>query len=325
MFNNKISKDFRLEKYLGVLGYKENYTFPLNEDALKNFIFGGPNSNPAIGNSKKVQTEDISRQFPDNITDYLGLYHFGDIRTEIPYPTITKSRPFNRKKQSNNILTYIEINRHWENVKLQMNNQIDIPWNNKKNKMIWRGGLTNTFSKTNPRLTLVKQFIDHDKIDVGLTQIFWSDYFSEKYIKPRMIIEEMLSYKYIISLEGNDVASNLKWIMYSKSLVIMPIPTRESWFLESCLIPWVHFIPISETMGDLEEKLEWCISNDNKCQQIVENANLYVSNFLNFEDEKNLSTQVIEAYCNRLTFTCDKNLRQKYGHLLQNKKNVEFL
>ena len=169
--------------------------------------------------------------------------------------------------------------------------------------MIWRGGLTNTFSKTNPRLTLVKQFIDHDKIDVGLTQIFWSDYFSEKYIKPRMIIEEMLSYKYIISLEGNDVASNLKWIMYSKSLVIMPIPTRESWFLESCLIPWVHFIPISETMGDLEEKLEWCISNDNKCQQIVENANLYVSNFLNFEDEKNLSTQVIEAYCNRLTFT----------------------
>lgn len=325
MFNNKISKDFRLEKYLGILGYKENYTFPLNENALKNFIFGGPNFNPAIGSGEKRQVDDITKQFPDNISDYLGLYCFGDVREHLPFPTITKSRPFNRKKQSNNILTYININRHWENVALQIYKQIYIPWSDKKNKMVWRGTLTNIFSKTNPRLTLVKQFIDHDKIDAGLTKVFWSDYFSEKYIKPTMSIEEMLSYKYIISLEGHDVASNLKWIMYSNSVAIMPVPTRETWFLESCLIPWVHFVPISETMNDLEEKLEWCINNDDKCQQIVENANLYVRNFLNLEDEKNLSTQVIEAYCNRLTFTCSKDLRQKYGHLLENKKNVKFL
>ena len=189
MLNDNISKDFRLEKYLGILGYKENCTFPLNDDALKNFIFSGPNSNPDIGNGKRVQTEDISKQFPSNIGDYLGLYCFGDVKIEIPYPTITKSRPFNRINPSKNILTYIDINRHWENVALQIYKQINIPWTDKKNKMIWRGDLTNTFCKTNPRLILVKQFIDHDKIDVGVTNVFWSGYFSEKYIT--------LSYTYV--------------------------------------------------------------------------------------------------------------------------------
>ncbi|ENT7385234.1 hypothetical protein ACXLUW_000800 [Campylobacter coli] len=34
--------------------------------------------------------------------------------------------------------------------------------------------------------------------------------------------KEQMKYKFIISLEGNDVASNLKWEMNSNSLVLAP-------------------------------------------------------------------------------------------------------
>ena len=47
-----------------------------------------------------------------------------------------------------------------------------------------------------------------------------------------------LEYKAIIMIEGNDVASGLKWALYSRSVVMMPEPTVTSWALEEMLEPW---------------------------------------------------------------------------------------
>ena len=33
--------------------------------------------------------------------------------------------------------------------------------------------------------------------------------------------------RYALSLEGNDVATNLKWLLASNSVVVMPSPTME--------------------------------------------------------------------------------------------------
>lgn len=330
----KLSRELRLEKYLGVLGNVNSYICPLTEDALQNFYFGGPRSNPLAANSKAVQMRDICTQLPNISSDYFGLYHFGDIRVEEAFPTITKTRPTFTKTRackesykSFNILTYIEKARHWDPVwDLIKKPHQDIPWCDKMHKAIWRGSLSNELiSKTNPRMRLIKNFIDHPKIDVGITESLWSNSFPRRYIKPAIPMRKMLRYKYLICIEGNDIATNLKWAMYSKSLVLMPMPTCESWFLESWLIPWVHFVPISETMEDLESKILWCIHNDERCQQIVKNASEYISNFLDVEEETKLSTQVLESYFNRLTFTCTSDLRSKYGHLLEGKKNVIFI
>ena len=331
-----MTKEFRLEKYLGVLGYKENYTITLNEHAFKNNLTEvklgelaiASAWGPANGRHNQVQVEDIVGQFPHDIEACFGLYALGDIYHNFMFPTITKSRLIDKTSSGNNILTYICKHRHWVSVKHQINDRIHVPWSDKKSKAIWRGAQTDSFTTANSRIVLVKRFIDHDKIDVGFTNIpLWmeSNNFSKKYIKPRMSINEMFTYKYIISLEGNDIATNLSWVLYSNSLVIMPVPTRESWLLESCLIPWVHFVPISATMNDLEEKIAWCIANDDKCQKIVENASEYISHFLNFDEEAKLSTQVMEAYFNRTTFICNKDLRQQYGDRLESKKNVKFI
>jgi len=46
-----------------------------------------------------------------------------------------------------------------------------------------------------------------------------------------------VKYKYILSIEGNDVASGLKWQLYSNSVVFMRKPKIVSWAMEDKLIP----------------------------------------------------------------------------------------
>ena len=41
--------------------------------------------------------------------------------------------------------------------------------------------------------------------------------YPEEWMTPKKTIREHLDYKFIMALEGNDVASNLKWVMSSNS------------------------------------------------------------------------------------------------------------
>jgi hypothetical protein len=56
---------------------------------------------------------------------------------------------------------------------------------------------------------------------------------------PAMSMRHLLQYKVIIMLEGNDVASGLKWALLSQSVVLMPPPQHTSWAMEELLQPWV--------------------------------------------------------------------------------------
>ena len=111
-----------------------------------------------------------------------------------------------------------------------------------------------------------------------------------------MPVQKQLYYKYIISIEGNDVASNLKWILYSNSVVLMPKPKCSSWYMEDKLIPWVHYVPLDDSFDDLEDKFNWCLLNDNKCCEIAKNATEYMNNFLDTESENIITKMVIEKY-----------------------------
>lgn len=77
-------------------------------------------------------------------------------------------------------------------------------------------------------------------------------------------IREHLDYKFIMAIEGNDVASNLKWVMSSNSLAVMPRPTCETWFMEGTLIPDYHYIEVKDDFSDLEEKLNYYIAHPEK-------------------------------------------------------------
>ena len=85
--------------------------------------------------------------------------------------------------------------------------------------------------------------------------------------------------KYLLSLDGNDVASGLKWMLYSNSVVFMP-PTRfETWGMESFLKPYVHYIPLYRNLSNLSEQLVCAKHNDELCKNISNRATTFMKNF----------------------------------------------
>jgi hypothetical protein len=116
----------------------------------------------------------------------------------------------------------------------------------------------------------------------------------------KMHVDEMLQYKGLLILEGNDVSSALKWAMYSQSVVLMPRPTQTSWAMEELLEPWVHYIPLEDDLTDMEEKVQWLIDNDEKAKQISERATLWIKDLVLSpvakEDEKQIQKEILRRY-----------------------------
>jgi hypothetical protein len=97
--------------------------------------------------------------------------------------------------------------------------------------------------------------------------------------KPKLSIREQVKYKFIVSIEDNDVATNLKWIMSSNSVCMMPKPKFETWYKEGTLVAGKHYIEIADDYSDLEQQYLKYLKQPSKCENIIKNANAYSSNF----------------------------------------------
>lgn len=220
-------------------------------------------------------------------------YFFGDSNLEsFHYSKFIKSRT--RNSNSGVILRCLNFKRHW---KLFYNKPKDIPFHKKKNKVIWRG--TTTGSTTDPanRFTLVKKYYKgFPNLDVGFACICQEKDMYKNYVKGNIKIPEMLQYKYIISVEGNDKDSGLNWKLNSNSLVLMAKPRVSSWLMETRLKPDIHYVLLKDDFSDLKAKYEWCKKTPDKCKKIIRNANNYMKQFLNKENEENIEIRVIKRY-----------------------------
>jgi len=111
-----------------------------------------------------------------------------------------------------------------------------------------------------------------------------------------MTIGEHLDYKFVMSLEGNDVASNLKWVMSSNSIAVTPRLTCETWFMEGTLIPNYHYIEVKSDFSDLEERLQYFISHPDEAEAIIQHAHEYVAQFQDKKREELISLLVLKKY-----------------------------
>jgi hypothetical protein len=111
-----------------------------------------------------------------------------------------------------------------------------------------------------------------------------------------MSIADQLKFKFVISLEGNDVATNLKWIMLSNSVCFMRKPRVESWFMEGSLIPNHHYVLLDDEFSDLEDKINYYTKHTDKAMAIIKNANQYAMQFLDTRREKLISLLVLRKY-----------------------------
>lgn len=113
---------------------------------------------------------------------------------------------------------------------------------------------------------------------------------------PKKTIGEHLDYKFIMALEGNDVASNLKWVMSSNSLAVMTRPTCETWFMEGTLVPDYHYVAVKEDFSDLEEKIRFYIAHPDKAEAIIAHAHEFVSQFRDDRRETLIQLMVLDKY-----------------------------
>lgn len=221
-----------------------------------------------------------------------------DNTTWFEEPTVVKTRTIggNTQETPYAIIGKLRYKHHFENISKVMEIERGKTNRDKKiNKIVWRGNIWNL----SHRKRLVEKWsnnnLDHMDIAPCSSECTGLE-------KPRIEIEGMLNYKYILSVQGTDISTGLKWNMASKSVVFMPRPTVESWFCESELVEWVHYIPIKEDYSDLLEKKLWCDNHPDLCEEIVQNANEYVSKFANKERENYIFYVILKTYFSMVHF-----------------------
>ena len=211
-------------------------------------------------------------------------YIFGDIDYEPDFPAFVKARPIG-SNSSNSVICKLNKVRHFRFIK------DPIPFEHKKDMMIFR----NVVKKQAHRTRFIEKLCNSPLCDVG--QINPDDCEQHpEYVKPFMPIEEQLQYKFIACIEGHDVATNLKWVMGSNSIAVMPKPKIESWFMEGTLKGGYHYIEINDDYSDVEDKIKYYSTHPEEAKAIILHAHKYVEQFMNEDKERYIQYLVVKKY-----------------------------
>jgi len=238
-----------------------------------------------------------------NQQDIECLFCFGDSVTFKKLPMFIKAKT--AKNSDYSVLLKLNTERHCNMLKNIV--RFDIPFNDKKNTVLWRGVSFTGIKDFRKNIILNYQNFDKNIIDIKATYDLNKDnkqliHAKHMNYEEHMKYEEMLKYKFLLSVEGNDVATNLKWCLYSNSVVLMSKPTKCSWFMEDTLIPFEHYVPLNDDCSNIEEMYNWCMNNLEKCENISKNATKYIEPFLDEENEKYITNEVIRNYFNYVKF-----------------------
>lgn len=227
-----------------------------------------------------LDQHDVTRWFPPKLRwNFLP----GDVYFTPPEPTVVKSRlltPDNR----NSVVLKLDKLRHFMFV------DDPVPFRQKQDRAIFRGKIRQSRLRT----AFLERFFGHPLCDCGV--VGRNEGCPEAWMTEKKTIRQHLDYKFIMALEGNDVASNLKWVMSSNSLAVMPRPTCETWFMEGRLRPGYHYVEVRDDFADLEEKLRHYCDHPDEAEAILRHAHEYVAQFRDRRREELIQLMVMEQY-----------------------------
>jgi hypothetical protein len=218
------------------------------------------------------------RYFP---ASYFFEVDLTDQRSAPTGPTFVKCRPVSNENE-NYVLLKLNSSRFYDHPKDR------VSFVEKKNIAIFRGPCHKPHRKE-----FIKKCYGLPNTDIGDTRKAVD---GEEFHRSFTSREEQLKNKFIISIEGNDVASNLPWIMASSSLAFMTKPKFEGWFMQGRLIPNHHYVLLQDDYSDLEEKIDYYSSNTEEALEIINNAQNHVAQFFDKKRELMISLLVLEKY-----------------------------
>lgn len=204
----------------------------------------------------------------------------GDNTIIPPFPSIVKSRPI-AGANANAVLLNLDKVRHF----IFYNDKRG--FEEKDDRALFRG---KACGKPN-RIMFMNRFWGNPRFHLATIDAPRKEWKGEK-----LTLSQQLRNRYIMALEGNDVASNLKWVMSSNSIAVTPRMKYETWFMEGLLKGGEHYIEVADDFSDVEEKIDYYSSHQAEAREIIENAHRFVNRFRNQKREKLISLLVLDRY-----------------------------
>ncbi len=194
------------------------------------------------------------------------LYAPGDIYDPFALPTLAKARCVG---DVNGTLLPLNAVRHFRYV-----DHDPRPWGAKRNEIVSRNEVHRS-----ERYDFMARWFGHPRTNLGQTNANSGG--RPEWLRGRLTVDQQLDYKFIACIEGNDVATNLKWVMSSNSLPVMPAPTMESWFQEPLLRPGEHYVNVASDYSDLLDRMDYYLSHPTEAQEMIDNNHRWIRRFTN--------------------------------------------
>ena len=177
------------------------------------------------------------------------------------------------------------------------------PWEQKEEKAFWRGMTSGgyypelawdlmprarvvMFSQEQPALldaafTLAYDLEDKVKEHIEFYGLFQPWHYPVDFVK----------YKYLVSVDGNAVASNFWWQLLSNCMVLKSDSEKVEWFYKG-LESGVHYLSYALDCSDFGEKVTWARLQDGEAQKIADQASAFA--------REHLSNEALVAYFYRV-------------------------
>ena len=259
------------------VNYYNRLRQPIEASSLSKPIY-----NIRLRNSHSRYWFDLMRYFrgldPKKKVDFIN----GDTWENPDFPVICKARRLD-EKAAHCVLFNMDYLRHFTHVR------DFIPFEEKKNVLFFRGDI---YKKPN-RIHFFELWASHPDFNLGDT----SDRWQSPWPGEKVSIPEHFRYKYILALEGYDVATAVQWICESNCVPVMTRPSVESWLMHGAMIPGVHYIEISPDFSDVADKIAYYNAHPEEARRISEASKEWISQFANPRRESIISYLVAERYC----------------------------
>mmetsp|Transcript_9966 Transcript_9966/g.21582 ORF Transcript_9966/g.21582 Transcript_9966/m.21582 type:complete len:478 (-) Transcript_9966:323-1756(-) len=222
-----------------------------------------------------------------------------------------------------------KVDTHWEQTFEK--NERQYPWQSKIKKAVWRGSTTyegSLYHKNElgdiPRGKLVKLSMEHpDLIDGAFHKINEKFLLQRHELKNQFTIgnrispREMMRYKAIIDIDGNNWSSRFGMLLCSNSVVIKIDPDFIEYFYdnEGSVQPMIHYIPAS--LANLTEVVAYVMDekNEDQMKAMVKSANSWCKRFLSEEGLAEGAILQLERYKSALDSYRNDSWNHDWSHV----------
>jgi Glycosyl transferase family 90 len=208
---------------------------------------------------------------------------------------------------------------------------VDTPFDDKKDKLVWRGNVPSNIpvllelgtdvSGVQQRITLVKTFANHPLVDAKFIkdQDDRTTFPETLYDSSQQIsMGDLLQHKYILAVEGTEASTDILWVLFSNSVLFLSNVTYTTWAMEDLLQPYVHYIPVHRNMSNVADQVRWAQQHPELCREIVKRSSQYVYDLFFHPRAAREEEQIMRAMIHRYDqFVLQAKPIVKWGHVFR--------